>query len=297
MKLKDLTDVLKFEAFRPEPDDSTAPWRTRFPSKRTLLTNVSRRQVSWRLMERNGALGVANTMDGELRDVLQQVGQEWRDATEGGWCSVSLNNRFVISLEANLSRRKGLDELLRTNPKAALGAKAERGKRYALQHNPESNTSLLLAADEEAVTRLEASMKETGLQPGRVCVGTFAMLLELIDQVRDARRVHLSQNGDAKTGSILMIACCEGSLCALLQQEEQWLKLRSRAELYTAEDMSPAIELVVPMIEEAGPDTHVLFMSDAEGSAFPKLLQARMPQLRLSDVTAPNQLWNLIGDL
>ena len=34
---------------------------------------------------------------------------------------MSLNNRFIISLENNLSRRENYRELLRTNPKAVLG--------------------------------------------------------------------------------------------------------------------------------------------------------------------------------
>jgi hypothetical protein len=297
MKLKDIKSVLNFEAFRPEPDDSTASWRSRFQTKRSLLMNIGRRRVSWRGMEKNGALGIPNTAEGEIKDVLVNSGVDWKEFTETGWCAVSLNTRFVISLETNLSRRKGLEELLRSNPKAALGAKAERGKRYSLHHNPESNTSLLLTLDEEGVTRTEALLKEAGLLTGRVCVGAYAMLLELIDQVREARLTHVRANPEAKTGSILMVACCEGSLCALLQQEDSWLKLRSRSDLYTADDMSPAIELVVPMIEEIGLSTHVLFMSDAEGSPFPQMLQARLPQLRVSDVTAPNQLWNLIGDL
>ena len=46
MKLKDLKDVLTFRSFRPEPDDSSAPWRRRFPREKTLLLTISRRRVS-----------------------------------------------------------------------------------------------------------------------------------------------------------------------------------------------------------------------------------------------------------
>ncbi len=296
MKLKDIKSVMNFEAFHPEPDDSLAPWVKRFPKKRSLLLNVSRKRVSWRVMEKNGTLGEVNITDGELKEVLGQMAHEWKEMTDGGWCSMSLNSRFVVSLEVNLSRRKGLEDLLRTNPKAALGAKAERGKRYSLTHNPESNTSLLLAAEEDVIIKTEAVMREHGLSVGRVCVGVYAMLLELTEQIREARRVHLAQNPDAKTGTVVLAACCDGSLCALTQQEEQWTKLRSRTDLYT-DDMTPAVELLLPMIEEAGSDTHVLIMNDMQNPDLLPLLQERAPGVRISDVTVPNQLWNILADI
>jgi hypothetical protein len=296
MKLKDIKSVMNFEAFDPEPDDNSAPWRKRFPKKRTLLLNLSRKRVTWRLMERGGALGDEVSFDGEFKDAIVQLAPEWREMTDGGWCALSLNSRFVVSLEVNLSRRKGLEELMRTNPKAALGAKAERGKRYSLTHNSESNTSLLLACEEDAIVKTEAILKEHNLQAGRICVGAYAMLLELADQVREARQVHLAQNPDAKTGTIVMAACCDGSLCALTQQEEQWTKLRSRTDLYS-DDMTPAVELLLPMLEEAGSDVQLLFMNDTERPEFTELLTARAPHVRISDVTVPNQLWNILADL
>jgi len=297
MKLKDIKNVLNFEAFHPEPDDSTAPWAKRFPKKRSLLINVSRKRTTWRLLDRDGSVGEPSIVEGEPKEVLTQSANEWKEMTDGGWCAVSLNNRFVVSLEVNLSRRKGLEDLLRTNPKAALGAKAERGKRYQITHNPESNTSLLLACEEDAIVKTEALFREHGLSVGRVCVGAYAMLLELLDQVRESRRVQLAQNPDAKTGTVLMAALCDGSLCALGQQEEQWTKLRSRSDLFTDEDLNPAVELLLPMIEESGSDTHVLIMNDVPRPGFVDHLVSRVPGLRVSDVTQPNQLGKILADL
>jgi hypothetical protein len=93
-----------------------------------------------------------------------------------------------------------------------------------------------------------------------------------------------------------MAACCDGSLCALTQVEDQWTKLRSRSDLYV-DDMTPAVELLLPMIEEAGDQVHVLFMNDEQRPDFAELLSARAPQVRISDVTVPNQLWNILADL
>ncbi|HSG40348.1 MAG TPA: hypothetical protein VLE27_11980, partial [Thermoanaerobaculia bacterium] len=251
----------------------------------------------WRLLDKDGSLGEVNSAEGEPKDVLTQMATEWKEMTDGGWCALSLNNRFVVSLEMNLSRRKGLEELLRTNPKAALGAKAERGKRYQLTHNPESNTSLLLACEEDAIVKLEALFREHGLSVGRVCVGVYAMLLELIDQVRESRRMRLAQNPDGPTGTFLMAALCDGSLCALGQQEEQWTKLRSRTDLFTEEDLTPAVDLLLPMIEESGPETHILVMNDVARPGFVDQLVARVPGLQVSDVTLPHQLGKIMADL
>lgn len=297
MKLKDIKNVLNFEAFHPEPDDCTAPWAKRFPKKRTVLVNISRKRLTWRLMEKDGSLGEVSEVEGEPKEALTQVSHDWKELTDGGWCAVSLNSRFVVSLEVNLSRRKGLEDLLRTNAKAALGAKAERGKRYQLTHNPESNTSLLLACEEDAIVKTESLFREHGLSIGRLCVGAYAMLLELVDQVREARRVHLAQNPDAPTGSVLMAALCDGSLCALGQQEEQWTKLRSRTDLFSEEDLTPAVDLLVPMIEESGPDTHVLVMHDNPRPGFVDHLVTRFPGLKVSDVTVPHQLGKVLADL
>ncbi len=296
MKLQDIVNVMKFESFHPEPDDSSAPWRKRFPKKRTLLLNISRRRTTWRAMAKDGSLGEVFTREGEFKDLAAELAGEWKEQTDGGWCAVSVNSRYVISLEVNLSRRKGLEGLLRSNPKAVLGAKAERGKRYSLLHNNESNTSLLLATEEDAIVKTEAALREHGLSAGRIAIGTYALLLELADQVQEARRVHLAKNPDAKTGTIVMAALCDGSLAALTQEDEQWTKLRSRTDLYT-DDPAPALDLLLPMIEEAGPEAQVLLMTDTSRPEFAEQLAARVPEVRISDVTVPAQLWKLLGDL
>ena len=46
-----------------------------------------------------------------------------------------------------------------------------------------------------------------------------------------------------------------------------------------------------------GQDVHVVFMSDDQGSPFAQLMGEQMPNIRVSDVTVPNQLWNIVADL
>ena len=295
MKLKDIKDVLSFRAFRPEPDDSTAPWSRRFTRESTLALNIGRRKVSWSAIDKRGEFRDAGSMEGDFKDILSQMGPEWRAMTDNGWCSVSLNQRFVITLEVNLSRRAGLEEQLRTNPKAVLGAKSERGKKYHLVHNPESNTSVLLSVDEEAVNKTVAMMKEAGLYAGRVAVGVYGMMLDLVEQVSDARRARAVSNPGEPFGSVVMVACCEGSVCVLSQREEQWSELRSRSDLYT-DDMTPVLDIIIPLIQNAGPNTNIVFMNDEAGCPLPDLLRQRLPGALVSDVTAPSQLWKLLTD-
>lgn len=295
MKLKDIKDVLSFRAFRPEPDDSTAPWSRRFTRESTLALNIGRRKVSWSAIDKRGEFRDAGSMEGDFKDILSQMGPEWRAMTDNGWCSVSLNQRFVITLEVNLSRRAGLEEQLRTNPKAVLGAKSERGKKYNLVHNPESNTSVLLSVDEEAVNKTVAMMKEAGLYAGRVAVGVYGMMLDLVEQVSDARRARAVSNPGEPFGSVVMVACCEGSVCVLSQREEQWSELRSRSDLYT-DDMTPVLDIIIPLIQNAGPNTNIVFMNDEAGCPLPDLLRQRLPGALVSDVTAPSQLWKLLTD-
>lgn len=297
MKLQDLKEVLTFASFLPEPDDSTAPWTRRFAGKKTLLMNIGKDETSWRVLDRKGGIGEEGKMEGPFQETLSQMKGEWRGMTDDGWCVVSLNNRFVISLEINLSRRQGVEEVLRTNPKAALGAKAERGKRYSLTHNPESNTSMLLACEEDAIVKLEARFKEADLRMGRICIGAYAMMNDLIRQIHEARQAQIKDDPEARIGPVLMVAACEGSICAMSQREEQWLELRSRTDLYTSEDATPILDIIHPLVENAGPDVHVVFMSDDQGNPFVQIMQEQMPNIRVSDVTVPNQLWKIITDL
>jgi hypothetical protein len=295
MKLKDIKDVLTFRAFRPEPDDSTAPWSRRFTRESTLALNIGRRRVSWTALDKRGEFRDAGSQEGDFKDILAQMGPEWRAMTDNGWCTVSLNNRFVITLEVNLSRRAGLDQQLRTNPKSVLGAKAERGKKYSLLHNPESNTSVLLSCDEEAVNKTAAMLKEAGLMAGRVCVGVYGMILDLVEQVADARRARAVSNPGEPFGSVVMVACNEGSVCALGQREEQWTELRSRTDLYT-EDMTPVLDIIMPLIQNAGSGANIVFMNDETGCPLPDLLRQRLPGALVSEVTVPGQLWKLLTD-
>ncbi len=40
----------------------------------------------------------AADMDGEFKEIITDMAEEWKGLTDEGWCGVSLNNRFMITL-------------------------------------------------------------------------------------------------------------------------------------------------------------------------------------------------------
>ncbi len=295
MTLKDVKDVITFAAFRPEPDDPIAPWSKRFPRQRSLLLNLSRDGVSWAGVEKGGVIGETGNLTGDFKELATDMAEEWRGLTDDGWCAVSVNQRFVVSLEANLTRKKGVEELIRTNPKAALGSKAERGKRYAVKHNPESNSSVLMAVDEEYVKLIEQTLDSLGLKVGRVCCGVYAMFSDAIDQMVEAREQYTKGNPEEPLGKIVIVACCEGSVCVMTTDEARWSGLRSRSGLYTEDDLEPVLKIIMPLVENAS-GAQVVFTSDASGAAVKEMLVSALPNNRISDISQADGLWGMLKD-
>ncbi len=119
MEFKDIKDVLTFAAFRPEADNPRFHLAAAFPQEgRSVLVNISRGHCSWAFINRKGVVEHTGEADGEFTEVASQMGDQWRSNSEDGWIGISLNNRFIISLEHNFSRKKGWQEELRLTPKS-----------------------------------------------------------------------------------------------------------------------------------------------------------------------------------
>jgi hypothetical protein len=293
MKLSNITNVLSFAAFRPDPDDSSCMWRKRFRNKQTLLLNFSKEVVSWRSVSKEGVLGEENSIAGSVKEVVQDMSEDWLDLTDGGWCAVSINHRFVISLETNLTRKNGASELIRTNPKAVLGSKSERGKRYALKHNDESNSSILLAVDEDYIKEIETLFKSSGLKIGRICCGIYGMLSESLDQISEAQKDY-NENVSEPLGDVILITCCEGSVCILKSDQEKWIELRSRNSLYTQKDMEPLRKIIAPILESLGSNTQIVLSADGTVEGISQMLSELAPNVRINDMSDSYGLWNLL---
>ena len=289
MKFEDIKDVLTFQAFRPDPDDSSAPIPKRFAGKKYLMVNVSKNHVSWRPVDRKGKIGSGGIMEGEFLDIVSQMADEWRSLTDGGWILLSINNRFIITLESNMSRKPGSEKMVRSNPRAVIGSKFDRSKRYAIHHNPETSASILLACEDAMLKTLEDAVYENGLKTARVSCGIFAMVEDYL------RREHAARKGNIAKDFVLM-ACCDGSVCILAQKKGQWSELRSRSGLYSRTDVEPVMNIATPLLNGAEPGSSIILLHDQPGSAFAQSLFERLQPYGAVDVTQADHLWVSLGN-
>ncbi len=295
--LADIKSVLAFRAFRPEPDDPAESWARRFAGKRTLLLNVGRGQTSWKGVARNGKFVEGGEQAGDFKEIAAAMAAEWRALTDDGWCAVSLNARYVISLETNVSRKPGIEQLLRSNPRAVLGGRYERGKRYALTNNPESVATILLTVEEEQIKQTEGVLRDAGLSVGRISCGTYAMLRRLLEIVHPGGKAgREKEEATARRSSVLFVVCCEGSVCAMLESGELWTDLRSRSDLYKDGDVEPVTKILEPLIARLDGGAVVHFAADHADSAMLGALRERLPKAEIVEHGRDDQLWSVLAD-
>jgi hypothetical protein len=243
--------------------------------------------VAWKGILRNGKCGEGDFAAGELKDVVAANSFRIRELSDHNWCAVSLNTRYVISLETNLSRRPGSEDLIKTTPRNVLGARYERGKRYAVTHNPESNASILVACDDEHIKKLETLLKETGLNVGRICCGTYILLRHALSMTNTTR-------SNEKPGSFLYVICCLGSVCILVQDSDRWSELRSRTDVYE-NNAKPIIELVAPFKARVNPATEIVLACDGPVDGLVEGIGALFESTKIRNLTENDLLWSLIA--
>ena len=287
MELKDIKDVLTFAAFRPEADNPKFNWAQRFPKRKSVIVNISRGKCSWAFLSKKGQIVDIGESPGEFPEVAGDFGHKWYENTEDGWVGISLNNRFIFTLEHNLSRKKGWEDELASNPKSILGSKYDRTKRYALHHNPESSASLLLAADESMIKSVEETLRSNNLRAARICSGLFGMTANLLNR--------LGSDPNFKQNDLLVITWNDGALSVLRQKGGQWQDLRCRSGLLP-EDENAVATVLKPFVEGADPNTRVVFMGEKQGSDFARRYLPQLGNLNVTDVTEENQLWTTLSN-
>ena len=278
--------VLDFSAFRPEPDDPGATWKSRFPRKTTALLHVGRNSLGYSLVDAKGDVVPGEEKQGDYKEVFKDLGPVIKSSSHDAWCAISLDTRYVLSIETNLSRKKGSEEALRKDPRSVLHARYEKGKRYAVTHNPETNASLLLAMDEENIRKIEAFCKEQQLRVGRMFCGTYVLLRHALTQTN-------LKKGAEETVSALYVICCRGCVCALLQEKDHWMELRSRPDLFT-EDLQPLLDLLAPFGERLPPGAPVVLACDEPVDGLPGKVGELFAGHPLNDLTEPGLLAGLV---
>lgn len=285
---KDIASILNFSSFLPEPDDSSAAWKRRFPGKKSLFMGLGKQSLRIHPVAKNGKFLEPDTIDDvkDLKETLTQIAPQLiKDFSDSGWCGISLNTRYVISLETNLSRRPGSEELVKSNPRTVLGGRYERGKKYAITHNPETNSSILLTSDEEHLKKIESQFKDCGFKIARLFCGTHTLLTHALSTINTTK-------GSEKPASAFIIVLCEGAVCALVQDADRWLELRSRTDVY-AEDLAPALELVAPFQARISAEMPVVVVADNTIPGLSSSLEQVFDGHIVKDISEPNLLWKL----
>lgn len=288
MKLDDIKDVLSFQAFRPDADDSSAPIPKRLSGKKFVIINISKGSVTWRSVDRKGVIGPLAKVEGEFMNIAAEMADEWRNHTDNGWVVLSLNNRFIITLESNLSRKPGSERMIRANPRSVIGTKYDRGKRYALHHNPETSASLLLACEESMIKTVEDALLDNGLKPARISCGLFAMIEDYL------KREHVARKGAAGK-DMALIVCCDGSVCVLIQKKGQWSELRSRSGLYSGGDIEPVMTIATPLLSNMEAGTSIVLLHDQPDAQVATNLMAHLQPYGAVDVTQNDHLWMVLA--
>jgi hypothetical protein len=189
-------------------------------------------------------------------------------------------------VESNLSRKKGSEEALKKDPRSVLHARYERGKRYTVTHNPETNSSLLLSYEEDNIKKVEAFCLDQKLKVGRICCGTYILL-------RYALGLTNTKKGSEAPVSALYIACCRGSVCILSQDRDNWVELRSRPDVFE-QDLQPLIDLVAPFQERITPGTGIVLACDEPVEGLTERLAIAFPGREINDLTEAGLLTKLV---
>ena len=277
--------LLDFSAFRPEPDDPEAAWKNRFPGKTTVLLNIGRAGLGFSVIEAKGKVKFSDKRRGELRDLFVDFLPIVKENASDGWCIVSLDTRYVISIETNLSRKAGSELALRKDPRSVLHGRYERGKVYAITHNPETNSSLLLNYDAEFISKTEFTLKERGLKLGRLMCGTYVLLRHALSEIN-------TKKGTENPVSALFLAVCSGSVCALLQDKDNWVEIRSRPDVFF-DDPQPLLDLVSPFVERLPAEAPVVLVCDEPVPELKEKLAGVFPGHEIKDLTETGLLVRL----
>jgi len=286
MDLKDIKEVLTFAAFRPEPDNPKFAWPQRFPKRKSVIVNVNRDSCNWVFLNRKGDVDNVGEADGQFMDVAAQMADQWQASSEDGWIGVSVNNRFIISLEHNISRKSGWADELRQNPKSILGTKYDRSKRYAIHHNHETSASLMMACDDSMIKTIEEVMRSHNLRAARVCSGLFAMTANFLNRV--------AADNSLKSQDLILVTWLEGSLCILRQKNGQWQDLRCRSGLPPQDEMT-VTQMISPFVEAADSSTRVVLMEDKKNGGFSQKYLPLFSNLHVTDATDDYNLWNILA--
>ncbi len=208
-----------------------------------------------------------------------------------------MNSRYVISLENNLSRKPGVEEVIRTNPRAAIGSRYEKGKRYALTHNPESVASVLLSCEEEQIRRIETQLKECGLQTGASPAAPTRC-----SRACSRRRTTAGSRSPrmpptpavARAGSM---SCVAKAPCApSCRAVNSGPSCAHRSDIYT-DSLDPVIDLLQPLTARLESGSELYIVADSDDTGIADQLRGRLDGVKIEDLSKPQHLWRVLAEI
>jgi len=139
---------------------------------------------------------------------------------------------------------------------------------------------------EEFLIKVEKEFKDAGMKIGRLWCGPKILLTHALTAINKAKGSENPQNA-------MFVIFCEGAVCALVQEQNKWLELRSRTDVYK-EDFGPALDLVAPFQARIPSETPVILVADTVVPSLAENLGTIFEGHEVRDLSEPNLLWNLI---
>ena len=100
--------------------------------------------------------------------------------------------------------------------------------------------------------------------------------------------------GSENPVSAFYIVCCEGAVCALVQDQDRWVELRSRTDVYE-EDITPITDLLAPFHSRLAPEIEITLVCDEPMEGLKDRLAKVFPGRGVNDLSEPALLATLMA--
>jgi len=121
---------------------------------------------------------------------------------------------------------------------------------------------------------------------GRVCCGAYVLL-------KHALALTNTMKGSEQPVSSFYVVCCEGAVCALVQDQDRWIELRSRTDVYE-DDLTPITDLLAPFNSRLSPDIGITLVCDEPLDGLADRLASVFANRAVNDLSRPALLATLI---
>ena len=92
-----------------------------------------------------------------------------------------------------------------------------------------------------------------------------------------------------------LIACCDGSVCVLVQKKGQWSELRSRSGLFSGGDIEPIMTIATPLLSGMEAGSSIVLLHDQPQSQVATNLMGHLQPYGAVDVTQNDHLWMVLA--